>query len=486
MNHLCGVIAATMLLSPVLAPAQEPPAESDRPNLIFLLADDQRYDTLGCNGNPIIQTPHLDRLAARGVSFDQAYVTTSICMTSRASIMTGQHARVHGINSFGRQLTREQLEQTYYVRLRQAGYHVGFVGKWGVGSPPQDVFDYNRGYDGQGSYYEGGEGKHLTARMADQAEEFIATAPADRPFCLSVSFKAPHVDASSSWQPFAYDKELAELYAEAVIPAPPLDSVEFFESLPRVLRESENRIRWRERFATAADYQESVKSYYRLVTGMDRAVGRVVKAVADRGLSKKTVVVFTSDHGFYLGERGFAGKWYPHEVSIRIPLIIADPRNHSAQGGERVEAIALNIDMAPTLLDLAGVPVPDEMQGASLAPLLGGSIPADWRRDFYYEHTFDYATIPKSEAIRFGHMKYLRFPEANPPIEELYDLHSDPDEMHNLADLAEKANLLNEMRARLNASREKAEGSPSKGSFQKAEADDRIKLGRLRPVEAKH
>lgn len=429
------------------AEADEKPAPR-QPNLLLLLADDLRYDAIGANGNSIVQTPKIDQLAARGVSFDRAFVTTSICMISRASIMTGQHVARHGITNFSQSLSPEQLDASYFRRLKQAGYSLGFVGKWGVGAPPQHLFDDNKAYPGQGNYYgyPTTPEKHLTQFLGEQAREFIAAQTAGSPFCLSVSFKAPHVDDGNGERPFNYDHRYEQLYSDVTIPPPALGEPEFFAALPRFLRESENRIRWRQRFASPEMYQESVKSYYRLVTGMDREVGELLAALDRAGLADNTIVIFTSDHGFYLGERGFAGKWYAHDVSLHIPLIIYDPRQPNASIG-RSDALALNIDLAPTLLDYASAPIPAAMQGKSLRPIVQDEDPAEFREEFYYEHPFEYATIPQSEAIRTERYKYIVYPQVDPPYEELYDLTQDPDEADNLA-LRGPSTTLREMRRR--------------------------------------
>lgn len=442
-------------------------AESPRPNIVFLLADDQRYDAIGAHGNPIIETPQLDQLVRTGVSFRRAFVTTAICMTSRASIMTGQYAAAHGVNNFGLELDADQLRRTYFTQLRDAGYCVGFVGKWGVGHPPEGVLDYNRGYPGQGAYYGDGSGKHLSERLADQAVEFVESGRDERrPFCLSVSFKAPHVDEGPGL-PFRSDRRFDDLYGDVEIPPPPLSGPGFFDALPEFLRSSENRLRWEKRFSTADLYQQSAKGYYRLVTGIDQAVGRVRSALEEAGIADNTVIIYTSDHGFYLGDRGFAGKWYAHEVSIRIPLIIYDPRDDASRG-QTVDAFALNIDLAPTLLDYAGVAPPEVMQGASLRPLLAEHDVSEWRTDFYYEHTFDYATIPKSEGVRTDRFKYIRYYEQEPEYEELYDLQADPDEATNLAGDESMASVLADMRERLQRLRSEATSINESGASRTA------------------
>ncbi|MEO0530023.1 MAG: sulfatase [Planctomycetota bacterium] len=438
--------------------------EASRPNLLFLLADDLRFDALSSNGNEIVETPHLDRLARDGVSFDNAMVTTSICMISRASIMTGQHVGRHGVTEFGHQLSAEQLRASYFGRLKRAGYRLGFVGKWGVGAPPEYLFDYDCAYNGQGNYYgyPTTPDKHLTQFLGEQAEEFVETDDGARPFCLSVSFKAPHVDDGNAERPFNFDRRLSNLYESETIPDAPLSSDAFFAALPEMLRESENRIRWRHRFGTDELYQQSVKDYYRLIAGMDRAIGSMLNRLEEHGLAENTVVIFTSDHGFYLGERGFAGKWYPHEISLRIPLIVYDPRvaRDSSTGDiepNRPTAVALNIDIAPTLLDYAGVPIPQRMQGRSLRPFVEQRTVTDWREEFYYEHPFDYATIPYSEAVRTDRWKYIVYrDQSGACYEELYDFVSDPDEEHNLINDPAHRSELDSLRTRLRVLKQQA------------------------------
>lgn len=443
--------------------------EPRRPNIVFLLTDDQRWDTLGCMGNKIIQTPQVDRLAAQGIVFDNCFVTTSICMTNRACIFTGQYAARHGVVAFSTNFTPAQLARTYPALLKKAGYYIGFIGKWGVGRPPKDLFDYNQGWPGQNRYLRNVKGKdvfayldprsgaggrdardldqvHLTARMGDQAIEFLEGLPADRPFCLSFSFKAPHCqDGQPAFRQFPYDPGLQGLYQNVTIPPAPLSDRAFFGALPDFLKTSENRNRWKVRFATEEMYQHSVKSYYRLVSGVDRVVGRIVKKLQEKGLADNTIILYTGDHGFYLGERGFAGKWFPHEVSIRVPLVVYDPSLPAGQRGKRCDQTVLSIDMAPTMLAMAGVEIPRQMQGKSLLPLIKGQKPS-WRTEFFYEHLFRHARIPRNEAVRDRRYKYIRFLDIEPPYEELYDLSVDTDEAHNLAGKPEHAATLKRMR----------------------------------------
>lgn len=430
-RHTAAVLLLVVLGSGALARAAEPPM-----NVIFLLADDQRWDTLGSYGNPVIQTPELDQLAVEGVRFEHMFVTTSICVTSRASFITGQYARRHGIWGFDTQLSPTQFAGSYLGRMKAAGYHLGFIGKWGVGDPPEDYFDYDRTFPGQGEFLleVNGEQRHLTSVMGDQAIEFVSTAPAGRPFCLSVSFKAAHVQDSYDITdtPFPYDPALSALYEDVEIEPPVSALPQFFERLPRSLQNSEARLRWAIRFWGPARYQESVKSYYRLVTGIDRVVGRLRATLEERGLADSTAIVYTGDNGFFLGEYGLAGKWTPHEASIRVPLLVYDPRLPEDGRGLVRPEMALNIDIAPTLLELGGLDPTASMQGESLLPLVRGETP-EWRSEFFYEHLFEHSRLPKMEGVRTEEWKYIRYVESDPLIEELYDLRRDPQELENLA-----------------------------------------------------
>jgi arylsulfatase A-like enzyme len=442
------LLAATGSVSP--AQAAEPPM-----NLIFLLADDQRWDTLGVYGNPIVETPELDQLAREGVRFEHMFVTTSLCVTSRASFITGQYARRHRIWDFETELSPEQLADSYLGRMKATGYHLGFIGKYGVGDPPTDYFDYDRAFPGQGRFVleVDGETRHLTSVMGDQAVEFVASVPADRPFCLSVSFKAAHVQDSYDItdEPFPYDPALGELYRDVEI-EPPISALpELFARLPRVLQDSEARLRWAIRFWGPTRHQESVKGYYRLVTGIDRVVGRIRQALEERGLADRTAIIYTGDNGFFLGEYGLAGKWTPHEPSIRVPLLLHDPRLPPDARGTSVPQMALNIDIAPTLLELAGLEPSASMQGRSLMPLVRGRS-TEWRTDFFYEHP----RIPKTEGVRTEGWKYIRYVETEPAIEELYDLRRDPQELENLVGRREWKPVLDRLRQAWSDWREKA------------------------------
>jgi len=431
------------------------------PNIVFLLTDDQRADTMGCAGNPIIQTPNIDAMAKGGVRFTNAFVTTSICASSRASIFSGQWTSRHGVTDFRTHFSPEALAQTYPMQLRTAGYRTGFIGKYGVGAQktlPVTEYDYWKGFPGQGRYEnkdKDGNYKHLTKIMGEQAIEFLQGCSKDRPFCLSVSFKAPHCQDGDPRQ-FLYDRAYKDLYKDAVIPVPEKADPHYFEALPEFLRTSEARRRWDIRFSTPEKFQESVKSYYRLIFGVDVVIGKIREQLKQLDFDDNTVLVLIGDNGFYLGEYGLAGKWFPHEESIRVPLVVFDPRAGNKLRGRTLDQVALNVDIAPTILELAGVKPPEQMQGRSLLPLLKGKKPK-WRTEFFYEHPFEHKTIAKTEALRTPDYKYARYVDYD--YEELYDLKLDPDETINLAKDEKYKKILESLRKRCNELEQEAKGT---------------------------
>lgn len=423
------------------------------PNIIFLLTDDQRWDAMGSMGNQIIQTPNMDALANEGVLFQNAFVTTAICAPSRASILTGQYVRRHGMAGFG-ELPDAANVNTYPLLLKKAGYRIGFIGKYGVGNPPVDQYDYWQAMTGQPTYEhkdENGNYKHYTQMCGENALEFLQSSTAGQPFCLSISFKAPHVQDNDPRQ-FIYDPAYKDLYNDVEIPIPnTADDSYFYDAFPDFFTSNnEARRRWDIRFSTPEKFQESVKGYYRLIYGVDVVIGQIRKELEKSGQANNTVIILMGDNGFYLGEHGMAGKWYGHEESIRVPLVVYDPRLPQSKRGQKRDEMALNIDIAPTLLDLAGADIPATMQGRSLRSLIDAKSPA-WRDEFFYEHLFEYPTIPKSEGVVTQRYKYLRYIESTPMFEELYDLQTDPHEQYNLATNSDSQDLLNEMRMKCDA-----------------------------------
>ena len=422
-----------------------------RPNIVFLLADDMRNDVIAAHGNAIIKTPNLDQLARQGVSFRNAYVTTPVCAISRASIFTGQFERRHGINDFDTDFDQATLSRTYPLLLRAAGYRTGFIGKFGVGThPPANAFDFWRGFSGQGQYEQqdtAGKPIHLTALMAQQAIAFLQSQPRNRPFALSVSFKAPHVQDESPRQ-FIVDPADEGLYSTVTIPTPPTAGDQYWQAFPQFFRDNNlARMRWTMLFSTPDMYQASVRGYYRLVTGLDRAIGQIRDALHERGLDSNTVIIFSSDNGFMLGELGLSHKWFGFEPSVRVPLIVSDPRIARGHDGRSQDQIALNVDIAPTMLELAGVAIPPEMQGRSLIPLVRGQL-TPWRSDFLFEHLYPEPTIRRSVGVIGGRYKYLRYLDPTPNYESLYDLVTDPNETADLARDSRYQSVLQTLRLR--------------------------------------
>jgi arylsulfatase len=435
--------------------SQSPATDGRQPNILFLLGDDWRWDTLGCAGNPIVKTPYLDALAAEGFRFTQCRVTTSICCVSRASILTGQHMARHRIDRFGVPLDAATLAKTYPEILRANGYWTGFVGKYGVGPIPIHGFDFQRSYEGT-HWLPDGDGKiHVTEKNARDALDFLKARPKDKPFCLSVSFFAPHAEDKADEQ-YLPQPGSAKLYEGARVPVPKTATEEHFKKLPPFLATelNEGRVRWKKRFDTPEKFQSTMLNYFRLCTEVDAAIGRLIADLKAQNVYDNTLIVFTGDNGYFHAEHGLADKWYPYEESLRVPLIVRDPRLPPQKRGNTSEALVLNIDLAPTFLAAAGVMVPPVMQGQDLAPLYLGAKPPGWRREFYYQHPVILGKdrIPQSEAVVRIDMKYCFWPDYE--FEELFDLMSDPFEETSLVKEPARAKTLEAMRSKLRDWRE--------------------------------
>lgn len=406
--------------------------QSARPNIITLVTDDQRWDAIGCAGNTIIQTPNMDLLAQNGAHFKNAFVTTPICAASRASIFTGLYERTHGYTFTKPPLSKTHIDISYPYLLRQAGYRTGLVGKFGIKVKEgleKEKFDFFKPARLPYFHKVNGKRKHLTDINTDRAIEFLHSCKRTQPFCLSLSFWAPHAVDGDPKQYF-WPASCDHLYQNVTIPPPKTSDPEFFEAQPEFLRNSLNRERWYWRFDTPEKYQKMVKGYYRMISGVDMALGRLIEELRKLNMDQNTVFILMGDNGYFLGERGYAGKWTMHETSIRVPLIIYDPRRESSQRGLELSEMVLNVDITPTILDLAGISVPKMIQGNSLLPILEGKS-TKWRSEVFCEHLWDHPKIPQTEAVRTTHWKYIRYPQ-HPEFEELYDLSHDPREENNL------------------------------------------------------
>jgi len=432
--------------TPVSADEHDPPM-----NILVLYADDWRHDTLGVAGNEVVQTPTIDKLAEQGVRFTRNCVTTSICGISRANLYTGQWMSRHGAEKFV--MWDTPWEQTYPGLLRENGYYLGHVGKWHNRPFPKDKFDFSTVYHGRHWYNTKEYGKvHVTKRNELDALKFLKQRPKDKPFALTLCFFATHAEDPHPDQ-FLPQPESMELYKDTAIPVPPNVTDESWERLPDFFDEkNEGRVRYHWRFDTPGKYQRMMRNYYRMATEVDSACGAVLEELKKQGVLDNTLVIFTTDNGYYHGEHGLADKWYPHEESIRVPLVIYDPRMPEKKHGTTNDEFTLSVDLAPTILNAAGIQEPERMQGRDIGDLYlerrTREAKAPWRQEFFYEHpTFaSVERIPASEALVRKDFKYMYWPVAG--VEQLFDLVNDPHEENDLADDPQYAGKLAEMRKR--------------------------------------
>jgi arylsulfatase A-like enzyme len=435
-----------------------PKKGKNRPNILFFLIDDQRNDVLSCTGHPIVETPTVDKLAEQGVRFTNAFVTTSICAASRASIFTGMYEYRHKF-TFGKPPLRiDHMTGSYPYLLRKSGYNTGFVGKFGVKLEKQDsmlseMFDFYKPSPINAPYFktlDDGTRRHSAEIKGDQAVSYIRMQTADQPFCLSVSFNAVHA-VDNKLTPgneghYPYPKAAKHLYEDVEMPPPVLNDPQIFEDHPDFMKQSMNRVRYHWRWDTEEKYQINLRAYFRMISGYDQVMKRILAALEEQGLHGNTVVIYSADNGYYMGNRGFAGKWSHYEESLRVPMIIYDPRAPENLAGRTSDKMALNIDIPSTILDYAGIAPPEIYEGTSLVPLVRNETPAAWRQHFMCEHRMDHAQIPKFIGVRGQRYVYANYYEQDPPYEYLHDLETDPDQLMNLARDPDYENVLVEMR----------------------------------------
>ncbi|MCK5172932.1 MAG: sulfatase [Planctomycetes bacterium] len=425
-----------------------------RPNILFVLVDDQRNDTLGCAGHPFIQTPNIDQLARNGVRFENMFVSTSICMASRACIFTGLTERSHGYTGGGSPVISKDIDTSFPVLLRKEGYRTGFFGKQHVrfvnGDGEMDrMFDTHEVIFRNPYFKEQPDGslRHTAELIGDRSIEFLESQPDDKPFFLYMSFNISHAedkDKEPGIGHFPWPKAEDGMYENIQPSEPDLSAPEYFDCQPDFMKESTNRERFFWRWDTPEKYATNMRAYYRMLTGMDRIVGRVTKALEENGMADNTIVIYSADNGYYMGNRGFAGKWTHFDESLRVPLIIYDPRMPKNNRNRVAQPMALNLDITSTILDECGIEEPSKYQGRSLVPILNGKTPSSWRKDVYNEHHKD--KQPKWYGVRGQRYTYANYYEEN--TELLYDLETDPTQLHNLADKPEHKAVLAEMRDR--------------------------------------
>ncbi|MBN1388903.1 MAG: sulfatase [Bacteroidales bacterium] len=404
-----------------------------KPNIILIVTDDQRWDAMGYAGNSIIKTPSMDKLADEGLFFSNAFVTTPICAASRATLLTGLYERTHDY-TFGKpNLDNEYMYESYPYLLRKSGYRTGMVGKFGIEvneGIEDSLFDWKKNTAWPYLREVNGEKVHLADINGNYAIEFIKTCK-DHPFCLSLSFWSPHADDGAEEQYF-WPEYCDSLYNDIEIPLPVTSDPAFFEALPEYLKTTMNRVRWYWRYDTPEKHQRMVKGYYRMISAVDSVIARIRLTLEQEGLSDNTVIILMGDNGYFLGERGYAGKWLMYEQSIRVPLFIYDPRQPETRKGITYEEMVLNVDITPTILSMAGVDIPERYQGKSLMAFYNGK-PYEWRNGIFCEHRLeDNDLLPKTECYRDDTFKFIRY-EDKPDLIELYNHLDDPNESRNLA-----------------------------------------------------
>ena len=441
------------------------------------MSDDHASHAMGCYGSRINQTPNLDRIAAQGMRFDNCFCTNSICTPSRATILTGTYSHVNGVTTLGPRL--DSALPTFPKALRRAGYQAAVVGKWhlghGQGHDPAG-FDYWNVLPGQGDYHdptmiEMGEEKifpgYVTDVITDLSLDWLRRRDRGRPFCLLVHHKAPH----RPWDP---DEKHARMYEDADVPEPDTFHDDYAnrasaaaEARMRVDRDMTPRDlkvpppeglspqdgkRWR--------YQRYIKDYLRCVASVDDNVGRMLDYLDDEGITDDTVVVYTSDQGFFLGDHGWYDKRFMYEESLRMPLLVRYPPE--VQAGSVNHDMVLNVDFPPTLLDLADVDVPDDMQGASFRRLLGGERVADWQTSIYYRYWMHlthhnvyahYGVRTRDHKLIYYYADALGQPDSvddpRQPEWELFDLAADPTELNNVYHDPAYARTVRDLKAEL-------------------------------------
>lgn len=461
---------AAMAAAPALfggcAPAAVRSRAARRPNIIYIMTDDHARSAMSLYGNTVLQTPNLDRIGNEGLRFDQAFVTNALCLPSRATFLTGQYSHTHGMRTNGEEAgftaePRLRNAQTWPVLLRERGYHTGMVGKWHINAPPEG-YDYTAMIKGQGTYFDPqmwvqgewrGQQGHTDDVIGDHALHFLRNAPRDKPFALLYQFKAPHRD----WNPAP---RFRKRFEDVEMPLP-ASFDETLDSRSRAVRDTMMRIAEMPDFRKGgkvgdaegealakANFQQFMRNYYRVLLGVDENVGRVLEHLQQQGLAEDTLVVYTTDNGFFLGEHGLFDKRLMYEPAIRIPLLLRWPGGITPG---RVDAahFALNIDLAPTLLELGGTKVPATMQGASWKPLIEQRA-TPWREDFLYEY-YEYPgvhCVRPHRGVRNARWKLIEF-WREPREYELYDLQADPGEERNLAGDPAHAQTLAQLRTRL-------------------------------------
>ncbi len=484
-----GLLSIFCLMA-VMVPAT---SGQKRPNIVFIMSDDHAFQAMSCYGSVVNKTPNLDRIANDGMRFDRCFVTNSICGPSRATILTGKYSHLNGFTRNGN--TFDGSQQHVGKLLQKAGYQTAVIGKWHLRSKPTG-FDYYHILKGQGPYYNppmltpDGDVKHVGYTTDIITDEFLKWMKQGRdpnkPFFVLYQHKAPH----RNWQPGPkylnkYDgvdipepDTLFDDYSGRGTPAKTqkmsvakdLNPNDLKLTPPRNFTPEQLKV-WNEAYGPKnAEFQKSnlsgddlvrwkyqryVKDYLRCVDAVDENVGRVLDYLDDSGLADNTIVIYTSDQGWYLGEHGWYDKRWMYEESFRTPLLIRWPGK--IQPGSSNSDLVMNLDFASTFLEAAGEEIPQDIQGVSLMPLLKGNTPSDWRKSVYY-HYYEYPgahSVRRHYGVRTDRYKLIHFYEPFPDRHgaldewELYDLESDPREMTSVHDDPKYAAVMKEMKTEL-------------------------------------
>jgi arylsulfatase A-like enzyme len=471
-----------------------------QPNIIFIMTDDHASHAMSCYGSKINKTPNLDRIANEGIRFDNSFCTNSICAPCRAVILTGKYSHLNGVIDNSKKFDGSQ--QTFPKLLQKVGYQTAMIGKWHLKTDPTG-FDYWNVLPGQGAYYnpamkEMGRQKKYTGYttdiITDHALKWLKGLKPGEPFCLMYQHKAPH----RRWEPGP--KHLT-MYDDVTIPEPD-NLFDDYSNRGRAAKEqdmsiaktmTENDLKltpanknltpeqkrlWEAAYGPKNEafkkanlqgkdlvrwkYQRYIKDYLRCIASVDDNVGRVLDYLDESGLAENTVVFYTSDQGFYLGDHGWFDKRFMYEESLRMPLLVRYPGE--VKSGSVSDDIVMNLDFGATFLDFAGVPVPADMQGESIRKVLQGKTPGDWRKSMYY-HYYEYPgahSVKRHYGVRTGRYKLIHFYDDIDEW-ELYDLKKDPKEMKNVFGDPAYAETIKELKVELKQLREKYKdttGSP--------------------------
>ena len=436
-----------------------PAASGKRPNVVFILTDDQRWDHLSCMGHPFLKTPNIDRLAEEGALFENAFVTTSLCSPSRASFLSGLYAHTHGVVNNFTDYPRDF--ESYPIRLQKEGYESAYIGKWHMGEKDDSKrpgFDYWVSHKGQGKYFDNewnvnGERKvvkgYYTNTLTDMAVVWLKGRSNDKPFSLIIGHKAAHC-------PFTPDTKYEKAFDDVDIKYP--DSAFNLEGKPDWIKERIDT--WhgiygplyghRKEFPDTSpeavkDFARFARCYAASLISVDDSVGRIYETLKSMGQLDNTIIVFAGDNGMFLGEHGMTDKRSMHEGSIRIPLLVRYPKAIKAK--TRVASQVLNLDVAPSILELCGASPLKDIHGRSWAGLLEGKTEG-WRTSWFYEYNYEkqFPYTPNVRGVRTDRWKYVHYPHGDGKpdrhMAELYDLKNDPGELKNLiGDPAQKENI---------------------------------------------